>query len=147
MSLEFVQDAICLSGLTGSKLKCDVIGGYYPFWWGITSGGQKANYEYPTAIVELDAATGEVYIEDIKETILGSSGHALDLKCSNPNTRYLKVILVEKDASCYSHLKNVIRRRWSNIDIDLAEGPVQYNSSNIYLLSMELDSTLSNIEK
>ncbi len=26
MALEFVQDAICLSGLTGSKLKCDVIG-------------------------------------------------------------------------------------------------------------------------
>lgn len=43
--LEFVEDAICLSGLTGTKLKSDVIGQYYPFWWGITS-------------------TGEVYIED-----------------------------------------------------------------------------------
>jgi len=64
MALGFMKDAICLSGLTGSKLKCDVIGEYYPFWWSITSGGQRANYGYPTAIVELDAATGEVYIED-----------------------------------------------------------------------------------
>ena len=147
MALEFVQDAICLSGLTGSKLKCDVIGAYYPFWWNITSGGQRANHDWPTAIVELDAATGEVYIEDIKETILGSSGHALDLKCSNPNTRKLKVILVERDAHCYSHLKNVVSKRWGNVDIKLAEGPIQFNSSNIYLLNMELDRALSNIEK
>ncbi len=124
-----------------------MIGRYYPFWWGITSGGPNKNYEYPTAIVELDAATGEVYIEDTNEIILGSSGHALDLKCNNPNTRELKVILVEKDADCYGHLKNVIRRRWGNVDIDLAEGPLQLNSSNIYLLNTELDSALSNIEK
>ncbi len=30
--LEFVGDAISLSGLTGTKLKSDVIGEYYPFW-------------------------------------------------------------------------------------------------------------------
>jgi len=64
MALEFVQDAICLSGLTGSKLKCDVLDEYYPFWWNITSGGKTANYKYSTALVELDAGTGEVYIED-----------------------------------------------------------------------------------
>ena len=74
MSLEFVGDAISLSGLTGSRLKCEVIGLYYPFWWNITSGGPSANNSWPTAIVELDAATGEVYIKDTKETILGSSG-------------------------------------------------------------------------
>lgn len=147
MALEFVQDAICLSGLTGSKLKCEVIGEYYPFWWHITSGGPRANFEYPTAIIELDAATGEVYLQDTKETILGSSGHALRLKCSNPATRYLKVILVEKDDACYQRLKNVIRRRWGNVDIGLAEGPVQFNSSNIYLLRQTLDSAISNIEK
>jgi len=147
MALEFVNDAISLSGLTGSKLKCDVIGEYYPFWWGITSGGQRENHEFPTAIVELDAATGEVFIEDTKEAILGSSGHAINLKCSNPNARYLKVVLVEKDTACYGHLKNVIRRRWGNIDIDLAEGPLQLNSSNIYLLNMELDNALRSIEK
>lgn len=147
MSLKFSQDAICLSGLTGSKLKCDVIGRYYPFWWNITSGGASTNHDWPTAIVELDAATGEVYIEDTKETILGSSGHALELKCSNPNTRKLKVILVEKDANCYSHLKNVINRRWCSVDIGLAEGPVWFNSSKIFLMNMELDEALGNIEK
>jgi len=147
MALEFVRDAICLSGLTGSKLKCDVIGEYYPFWWGITSGGQNANYAYPTAIVELDAATGEVYMEDIKQTILGSAGHALDLKCSNPNAKELKIVLVEKDTDCYAHLKNVIRRRWSNVNVKMAEGPLQLNSSNIYLLNTALDSALNSIEK
>ncbi len=146
MSLEFKQDAICLSGLTGSKLKCEVIGQYYPFWWNITSGGKRVNYDWPTAIVELDAATGEVYIEDTSETIPGSSGHALDLKCRNPNTNKLKVILVEKDADCYAHLKNVIRRRWSNIDINLAEGPIQRNSSNVYLLNIDVDRALNTIE-
>lgn len=147
MALEFVQDAISLSGLTGSKLKCDVIGEYYPFWWNITSGGPRANYEYPTAIVELDAATGEVYIKDTQETILGSSGHALDLKCTNPNARNLKVILVEKDTACYGHLKNVIRKRWGRVDIGMAEGPLQLNLSNVYLLNKTLDNALSDIEK
>ncbi len=147
MALEFVQDAISLSGLTGLKLKCDVIGEYYPFWWNITSGGPRANYEYATAIVELDAATGEVYIKDTQETILGSAGHALDLKCSNPNTRYLKIILVEKDAACYGHLKSVIRRRWSKVDINAAEGPLQSNSSGICLMNRAIDNALSDIEK
>ena len=147
MGLDFVQDAISLSSLTGSKLKCEVIGQYYPFWWNITSGGERANHDWPTAIVELDAATGEVYIKDTNETILGSSGHALDLKCSDPNTRKLKVILVEKDADCYGHLKKVISRRWNNVDIKLAEGPIYYNSSNVYLLNMELERALNTIEK
>lgn len=145
MSLEFRQDAICLSGLTGSKLKCEVIGQYYPFWWGITSGGQNADYGYATAIVEMDAATGEVYIEDTAETVLGSSGHALELKCGNPNTRHLKVVLVEKDPDCFSHLKRVIKRRWSTVNIGMAEGPVQFNSSGVYLLNEPLDQALADI--
>lgn len=128
-------------------MKCDVIGEHYPFWWSITSGGQTSNYEWPTAIVELDAATAEVYIEDTKETILGSAGHALNLKYNNPNTRYLKIILVEKDAACYDRLKRIISRRWSDVDIKLAEGPLRLNSSNVYLLNQALDSALSNIEK
>lgn len=147
MALEFIRDAISLSGLTGSKLKTDVIGEYYPFWWKITSGGPRANYEYSTAIVELDAATGEVYIKETMETISGSAGHALDLKCTNPNARNLKVVLVERDAACYGHLKNVIRRRWGRLDIGMTEGPLQLNSSNIYLLNKTLDNALSDIEK
>lgn len=147
MALKFKQDAICLSGLTGSKLKCQIIGEYYPFWWNITSGGKSRSYDWDTAIVELHAATGEVHIEETNEIILGSSGHALELKCCNPNTRNLKVILVEKDGDCYSHLKKVIRRRWGNINIELAEGPIYRNSSNIYLQNKELEEALNTIAR
>jgi len=70
MVLEFKGDAISLSGLTGTKLKCDVIGEYYCFWWNITSGGDSDRHRFPTAFVELDAATGEVYIKDTDETVL-----------------------------------------------------------------------------
>jgi hypothetical protein len=98
--------------LTGTKLKCEVIRDYYSFWWGITSGGPSRDYEFNTAIVELNAATGEVYIEDSKETVLGSSGHSINLKTNNlPETRNLKIVLVEDDPDCYFHLKNVITRR------------------------------------
>ena len=41
MALEFINDAISLSGLTGSKLKSEIISEYYPFWWNITSGGDR----------------------------------------------------------------------------------------------------------
>jgi len=92
--LEFVRDAICLSGLSGTKLKCDVLGEYYNFWWGITSGGEREGYRYNTAIVELNAATGEIYIKDTQETVLGSSGHALELKVKkSPRTDNLTKVL------------------------------------------------------
>ena len=145
--LGFVGDAISLSGLTGTKLKCDVVGEYYLFWWGITSGGPRQEHRFSTAIVELDAATGEVYIKDTKETVLGSAGHGLGLKVNTSQTENLKVVLIEKDPSCYSHLKNVIRRRWSIISIDEAEGPISSNTSNIYLLNMTLDDALEKIKE
>jgi len=145
-TLKFVRDAICLSGSAGSKLKCDVLGQYYPFWWRITSGGEKSGHRNPTAIIELNAATGEVYIEDTKETTLGSAGHALELKVTTPGTRFLKIVLVERNTECYSHLKNVIKRRWSSIPIDETEGAYSSNSTNIYLLSMSLDDALDAIE-
>jgi len=144
MALEFVQDAICLSGLTGSRLKCEVIGLYYPLWWEITSGGPAKNHAWPTAIVELDAGTGEVHIKETKETILGSSGHALNLKLGNPNTRNLTVILVEWDVECYGRLKRVMARRWGNIGF--VEGTARYDPSNIYLLNSELDNALNFID-
>ncbi len=146
MALEFIGDAISLSGLTGSKVKCDIIRQYYPLWWNITSGGDVKNHEWPTAIVELDAATGEVFIEDTQTTILGSSGHTLELKCNNPYTKNLKIILVEKDPQCFIHLKNVINRRWKNVDIKMAEGPINKNNSNIYLLNKNLEDALNQIE-
>lgn len=146
MPLDFVGDAICLSGLTGTKLKCDVIGVYYSFWWNITSGGPKVGHRYPTAIVELNAATGEDYIEETRETVLGSAGHALELKVGEaPKKANLKVVLVEEHPACYAHLKNVIRRRWSGISVREAEGPITSNTSNVYLLNKSLDEALDAI--
>lgn len=147
MPLDFIGDAISLSGLTGTKLKCDVIGEYYPFWWGITSGGPSRMHRFQTAIVELDAATGEVYIEDTRETVLGSAGHALELKTNTRHTENLKVICIEKHPDCYSHLKNVVRRRWSSIPIEESEGPIEANTSNVYFLNMNLDDALERIEE
>ncbi len=145
--LEFVGDAICLSGLTGTKLKCDVIGEYYSFWWGITSGGLRANYRYPTAIVELNAATGEDYIEETKETVLGSSGHALELKMTKaPQTTDLKVILVEENSECYQHLKSFVSRRWPSISLKEAEESALSNSLNVFLLNRTLEEALEAIE-
>jgi three-Cys-motif partner protein len=94
--------------------------------------------------VELNAGTGEVYIEETKGTIFGSSGHALSLKRSNPNTQNLKIVLVERDVACYEHLKRVMARRWANVGF--TEGPARYNPSNIYLLNSELDDALNFIE-
>ena len=149
--LEFVGDAICLSGLTGTKLKCDVIGFYYPFWWKITSGGKGQDYQRMTSIVELNAATGEVYIKDTKETVLGSAGHALDLKMSHMGdeqvvTENLKVILVENNDKCFAHLRRTIRRRWPNISLEEAENSLSKNSSNIFLLNDTLDIALEKID-
>ena len=93
--------------------------------------------------MELNAATGEVYIKDTYETVLGSAGHALELKVKkSPHTEYLKVVLIEEHLGCYTHLKNVIRRKWSSISIDEVEGPIILNSSNVYLRNMTLDDAL-----
>jgi len=144
--LGLIGDAISLSGLTGTKLKCDVIGEYYGFWWKITSGGYRRDHRYPTAIVELDAATGEVYIQDSNETVLGSAGHALQMKSSGKQTANMKVILIEKNMACYLHLKKVIQRRWPTINLYDAEGPIEKNTSNVYLLNLEFDDALEKIE-
>jgi three-Cys-motif partner protein len=151
LPLEFVGDAISLSGLTGTRLKCEVIRTYYPFWWKITSGGKRWGYQWNTAIVELNAATGEVYIKDTGETLLGSAGHALDLKINHFGdeelyTENLKTVLVEEDDECYRRLKRVIRRRWAEVPLDMVEGPFWENSSNIYLLNDTLEDALSKIE-
>jgi len=145
--LEFKDDAICLSGLTGTKVKSETIGRYYPFWWKITSGGPRRQYSLNTAIVELNAATGEIYIDDTGETVLGSAGHALDLKVNTPHTEKLKIVLIENNSDCYFHLKKVIKRRWPSVSIENAEGSIQENTSNIYLLNTNLDTALKKISE
>lgn len=99
----------------------------------------------------MNAATGEDYIKDIGETVLGSAGHALELKVNHLrddeiDTTNLKVILIEDNANCYNHLKKVIERRWPNVPIEEAEGPIESNSSNIYLFNKSLDDALVAIE-
>lgn len=147
MPLDFVGDAISLSGLTGTKLKCDVIGQYYDLWWNITSGGPNRGHRCPTAFIELDAATGEVYIKETGETVLGSAGHALSLKYNHPKTHRLKIILVEKHDGCYDKLKEVMKKRWKQANLQEAEKPVSENRSNIFLLNLGFNEALEEIEK
>ncbi len=123
MTLKFKNDAICLSGVYGTKLKSKIIHQYYDLWWQITSGGLRQNFRYPTAIIEMNAGTGEIYIEETKEIVKGSAGSALDLKFNNrhienPN---ITLILVEENNDCVDHLKNVLRRRFPMASI-LEEG-------------------------
>ena len=146
MVVEFHDDAIVLSGETGTKLKCETLGGYYPIWWGITSGGDVKGHELLTAIVELNAGTGEDYIKERDEVILGSSGHAMQLKTGNPYAKNLKVILVEEDPECYSRLKRVIARRWPSTNLAEAEGPSGANTTGVYLVNKELPEALDGIE-
>ncbi len=128
--LKFHGDAVELSGSTGTKLKSEIVGKYYEMWWQITSGGDRKNHAFPTSIVELNAGTGEDYVEDTGETILGSSGHALELKFNKKEkneTAALKIILVEENEECFEHLKNVIKRRWPQIKLEeaLMEGALE----------------------
>lgn len=145
--VQFHGDAIVLSGMTGTKLKCDTLAGYYPIWWGITSGGAARNNSLATAIVELNAGSGEDYIEETNQTILGSSGHALSLKLEAPGTSNLKILLVEENDECYGHLKNVIKRRWPTVDLSQAEGPPDSNATGIFLLNKKLNDALDTIEQ
>ncbi len=135
-----------LSGVTGTRLKCEIIGEYYPLWWGITSGGPKREHSFPTAIVDLNAGTGEDYIEETQETILGSSGHALRLKVQNAHASKLKIVLVEESADCYQHLRNVIRKRWPTLLLEL-EDDLDSNKSGVYLLNKGLRDALGTIQK
>ncbi|MHA1863575.1 MAG: three-Cys-motif partner protein TcmP [Candidatus Thorarchaeota archaeon] len=107
MPLQFHGDAIVLSGLYGTKLKTEIIAEYYEFWLSIVTS-RKYN---EVNIVEMDAGTGEVYIADINKTILGSAGHALDLRYGKFR-RQLNVVLIEKSKECREHMDNIILRRW-----------------------------------
>lgn len=134
--LTFHDDAIELSGETGTKLKSEIIGKYYPLWWHITSGGNFFEHSKPTAIIEMNAGTGEDYIKDTDTTILGSSGHALKLKAEDPNAFHLKVILIESDSSCFSHLTNVVKRRWPMLTYSTQ---VNEEGKDVHLLNIKVN--------
>ncbi|MDE1845160.1 MAG: three-Cys-motif partner protein TcmP [Thaumarchaeota archaeon] len=138
MVLEFKGDAIVLSGETGTKLKSEIIGDYYQLWWEITSGGPNNEYRNQTTIIEMNSGSGEDYISETNETILGSSGHALQLKGTNFNTSNLAVITVEENPECYEHLKKVIARRWNSLQY--ATKIEEDTKDSIYLLNDRLQA-------
>jgi len=140
---KFHGNAIILSGETGTKPKSDILGLYYPFWWGIASGGKNQGHPKDTAIIDLNAATGKVYVEETGEEIPGSAGHALRLKLETPGTSRLKVILVEQEPECFSRLRNVIRKLWPIFPLSEAEGPIDKNTTRVYLVNKGLDETLN----
>ena len=119
MPLEFKNDAICLSGLLGTNLKSKIVHQFYELWWIISSGGFPFSYSLPTTIIEMNSGSGEIYIKETDEIILGSAGYALELKFNSnyseiPN---LDIILVEENEDCITHLKNVIKRRFPRAEI------------------------------
>ena len=95
----------------------------------------------------MDAGTGEVYIKDTDEIVSGSAGHALNLKITNQNASNLKLVLVERDNECFKRLKNVIGERWSNVPTQESEGPIDSNSSNIYLINAKLEDAINNLDE
>ncbi|MHA1855895.1 MAG: three-Cys-motif partner protein TcmP [Promethearchaeota archaeon] len=149
MPLRFENDAICLSGALGTKLKSKIIGKYYKIWWEITSGGRKSNFSYPTSIVEMNAATGEVFIEHTREFILGSAGHALELKFRNQNIKNpnLDVILVEEDEECIKYLKNNIQRKYPHAIINLKSSKFDKKSKDIVLIRKNIDQAIEAINQ
>ena len=147
--LKFHGDAIELSGSTGTKLKSEIIGRYYDVWWSITSGGDAKKHSLRTSIVELNSGTAEDYIEDIGETILGSSGHALELKFNGQkyDTSALQIILVEENEECFDHLTKVINRRWPQIKLkeDLKDGALK--STSVITIKSSLKGALDQINR
>jgi len=147
MPLGFKNNAIILSNETGTKIKSAIISDYYKLWWEITSGNISGNFRHYTSIIEMHAATGEIYIEETDETLLGSAGHALKLKLDRNQyeTRNLKIICIEQDKECFKKLKNVINSRWPQVDIGKTEAPLEDDDTNIYLIHSGVDESLKKL--
>ena len=147
LSLEFKGDAIVLSGETGTKLKCDILAGYYPLWWSITSGGPNRDFRLRTSIVEMNAGTTVDYIKDIEEEIFGSAGHALNLKINDErDTSKLKVILFEESPKCFDHLKHAITANWPSLNLKQSLGKITSNETGVFLFNQGASDALDTIE-
>ena len=147
MPLEFNNDAIVLSGVFGTQLKSKIVHDYYNLWWSITSGGKSVGYEYPTSIIEMNAASGEIFIKETGETILGSAGCALDLKFSNKYVKNpkLTIILVEKDEKCIEHLINTIKRRFPKAKINDDPSSIEDDINQCVLIRRNVNEALDTI--
>ena len=112
---------------------------------GRDTGG--TDHHLPTTIIEMNAGTGLDYIEDTRETIRGSSGHALDIKTDDRNdASKLNVILVEGDQECFFHLKQTVIKEWPSINFEEAIGSVETNRSGVYCLQRTPKEALDLIE-
>ncbi len=147
MPLEFVDDAICLSGEMGTKLKSEIIGEYYKFWWNVVSGGESNSNILHTAIIEMDAAAGKAYIKETDEFVLGSAGHALELKCSDDyKTRNLTLFLIEIDKGCFDRLLRNITKICSNIPKNIGDSQHIQNKFQIFLSNNEAEEAIIKLD-
>jgi len=112
----------------------------------IVSGGRSKGHRLSSALVDLNAGTGEVYLKKEGETILGSAGHALKLKLEGSDSASLRIVLVEESKDCFSRLRDVIRMRWPQVPLDEAEGSIDTNTTGIYLLNQDLLKALDTID-
>ncbi|MHA1170317.1 MAG: hypothetical protein ACTSRU_21020, partial [Candidatus Hodarchaeales archaeon] len=108
-----------LSGLTGTKIKTKLVESYYSFWLSVTTRGKGYFAEKPAYIVDLNAGTGLVEIEETGEIVYGSAGHALDRKYGPKRelNKKLRIILVESMQDCRDALFNNIKKNWSEAEI------------------------------
>ena len=101
MPVEIEENSLCLSGETGTKLKTQIIERYYSFWLSVTTRG-RGRFADKVHIVEMNAGTGQVKIEETGEIILGSAGHALELKYGPKRllNKKLRIVLIEPHEEC-----------------------------------------------
>jgi len=120
-----------LSGLTGTKIKTKLVESYYSFWLSVTTRGKGYFAEKPAYIVDLNAGTGLVEIEETGEIVYGSAGHALDRKYGPKRelNKKLRIILVESMQDCRDALFDNIKKNWSEAEIHEYK-PRWYRSSD-----------------
>ncbi|MBD3159775.1 MAG: three-Cys-motif partner protein TcmP [Candidatus Lokiarchaeota archaeon] len=118
MPLEFHNNSIVLSGSTGTKLKTGILTKYYKFWSEVTAGGRSRGFRFNNFIGDMNSGTGKVYIEDEDIEILGSAGHALELRYgSSGNTLpNIAIHLVERDDECRKRLLQVVKKEWPEVN-------------------------------
>ena len=122
--LKIEDGALCLSGTTGSKLKTDIVGSYLRFWQSVTSGGGRRAFNISTLMIDMNAGTGLLRIEDADETVFGSAGHILNLGYKGDvwKNRNLHIALIESDQDCRKNLLENIKNHWPMVKLKPMKG-------------------------
>jgi len=118
-SVEIKDGALCLSGITGTQLKTKLVESYYGFWLSVTTRGIGRLATKPVYIIDMNAGTGLVKVEETGDIIKGSAGHALDRKYGAKrglNSR-LRIIFVESEPDCRKSLFDNIREKWPDAEL------------------------------